>query len=237
MIICQNYTSLKKETDINMTLFLLLAVLFAFAQALVVHFDRRRLEHITKPAVMLFLLAYLFSENNGRTPLLWFSLGIFFSLAGDIFLIAPDRFLPGLVAFLLAHVCYIIGLNLPPAPLSALTLGLAIFIALTVFPVIRRILLAMRHSGQDALVAPVQIYATVITLMLLSALLTIFRTDWTISAAMLVGLGAFFFIASDVVLAWNKFVAPLTHGRLVNIVLYQLGQILLVIGAAMQFSG
>ncbi|GAB4487919.1 MAG: hypothetical protein OHK0031_11870 [Anaerolineales bacterium] len=220
-----------------MNFWILLALLFAAGEALAVWRENRRLEYFFKPAVMLCLLAFLLPGLAASAPLRWFALGIFFSLLGDLLLIEPDRFfLPGLAAFLLAHLAYIIGFNLPPAPPSALTFGLALFVALTVFPLIRRILLAMRASGQRALRTPVQAYATVITLMLLSALLTIFRTDWASGAALLAGGGAALFVASDVVLAWNKFVQPVARGKLLNILLYHLGQILLVLGVAAQFA-
>lgn len=220
-----------------MNFWILLAILAAAGQALAVYQEKRRLEYFFKPAVMLCLLAFLLPALMDSLPLRWFALGIFFSLLGDLLLIEPERyFLHGLVAFLLAHLGYIIGFNLPPMPPSALTFGLAIFVALTVFPLIRRILLALRASGQRALRMPVQAYATVITLMLLSALLTIFRSDWASRAALLAASGAILFVASDVVLAWNKFVQPIPRGKLLNITLYHLGQILLTLGALAQFA-
>ncbi len=220
-----------------MNLWIALAFLAAAGQAAAIYREKRRLEYFFKPAVMLCLLALLAPALAASLPLRWFALGLSFSLLGDLLLIEPDRFfLYGLAAFLLAHLAYIIGFNLPPMPPTALTFGLAIFVGISVFPLIRRILLALRASGQRALRLPVQAYATVITLMLLSALLTIFRSDWTSRAALLAASGAILFVASDVVLAWNKFVQPLARGRLVNILLYHLGQILLALGALAQFA-
>lgn len=220
-----------------MSVWIALAFLAAAGQALAVARENRRLEYFFKPAVMLCLLAFLAPVLAANLPPRYFALGIFLSLLGDLLLIEPDRFfLHGLAAFFLAHLAYIIGFNLPPMPPSALTFGLAIFVALTVFPLIRRILLALRASAQRALRAPVQAYATVITLMLLSALLTIFRVDWVSRAALLAASGAALFVASDVVLAWNKFVQPLARGRIINILLYHLGQILLALGVAAQFA-
>jgi hypothetical protein len=40
---------------------------------------------------------------------------------------------------------------------------------------------------------------------------------------------------SDSFLAWNKFVAPLPYGRLRVIVSYHVGQVLIVLGAALHF--
>jgi hypothetical protein len=60
--------------------------------------------------------------------------------------------------------------------------------------------------------------------------------SWNASAAALVSLGAFFFYISDIILAWNKFVAPIQHGRIYNIGAYHLGQIALIAGVITQFS-
>ena len=99
----------------------------------------KKVEYIAKPVSMLILLGPLvLVASFGSVPLICFSLGIFFSLVGDVFLMLSyarfsDRwFLPGLAAFLLAHVAYIIGLNIPMPDVSPLwSLGLGIILALT----------------------------------------------------------------------------------------------------------
>jgi len=59
---------------------------------------------------------------------------------------------------------------------------------------------------------------------------------WRAGAAILVSLGALLFYASDILLAWNKFVSPIKHGRMFNIGAYHLGQIGLIAGVVMQFG-
>jgi uncharacterized membrane protein YhhN len=164
-------------------------------------------------------------------------------MAGDVFLMIVDSknpnrwFLPGLVAFLLAHVAYIIALNSPLPDVSPFwSIALAIVLALTAARVLRRIIAGVRQQGQGKLAMPVAVYGTVITLMLLSALLTLYRADWDLSAAGLVGVGAVLFFLSDVLLAWNKFVAPIKNGRLANMITYHLGQLAIVVGAVIQFG-
>jgi uncharacterized membrane protein YhhN len=76
----------------------------------------------------------------------------------------------------------------------------------------------------------------VITIMLLSAILTILRTDWKTSASGLVSLGAILFYFSDIILARNKFVSPIRNGRVMNMVAYHLGQIVLITGVILQFG-
>jgi uncharacterized membrane protein YhhN len=137
----------------------------------------------------------------------------------------------------LAHVSYIAGLNIPLPEVSPIwSLGLAVVLALGAARILRRIIDGVRKKGLPRLVRPVGLYGTVITLMLLSALLTLNNTAWKTSAAGLVALGAVLFYFSDVLLAWNKFVKPIKNGRLVNMILYHLGQAALVAGVLIQFA-
>jgi len=199
----------------------------------------KRIEYYAKPTTMLLLFGYLaLAGGFGATPLIYFGLGIIFSLAGDLFLMFADHwFIPGLAAFLLAHVAYIIGLNTPFGASSlAWAIGIGMILAMTTAYVLRRILAGLRGKGQQRLVLPVLVYGTVITLMLISATLTIHRIDWKTSASGLVSLGAILFYFSDIILAWNKFVKPIRNGRLMNMAAYHLGQIALVVGIILQFG-
>jgi len=228
-----------------LTLLLFLAILVAaVADWVAVAKGWKKIEYIAKPITMVFLFGCLALVGGfSTTPLMFFGLGIFFSLAGDIFLMISyasfsDRwFLPGLAAFLLAHVAYIIGLNLPLGEPSLLwAIGIGVILAMTAARLLRRILAGVREKGLPRLVFPVVAYGTVITLMLLSAILTIYRVDWKTSASGLVSVGAILFYTSDIILAWNKFVRPIRNGRVMNIVAYHLGQIALIIGALVQFG-
>jgi uncharacterized membrane protein YhhN len=204
----------------------------------------KKVEYIAKPAAMLILLGLLALVGGfGSLPLICFSLGIFFSMAGDVFLMisyarfSERWFLPGLAAFLLAHVSYIVGLNTPLPNVSPIwSLGLAIILALGAARILRRIIDGVRQKGLPRLVRPVSLYGMVITLMLLSALLTLNNPAWKTSAGGLVALGAILFYFSDILLAWNKFVNPIKNGRLANMILYHLGQAALVAGVLIQFA-
>jgi uncharacterized membrane protein YhhN len=204
----------------------------------------KKIEYVAKPAAMLVLLGLLALVGRfSSLPLICFSLGIFFSLAGDVFLMISyarfsDRwFLPGLAAFLLAHISYIIGLNIPLPNVSPIwSLGLAVVLALTAARILRHIIDGVRRKGLPRLVRPVGLYGMVITLMVLSALLTLNNTTWKTYAAGLVAVGAILFYFSDVLLAWNKFVNPIKNGRLANMILYHLGQAALVAGVLIQFA-
>lgn len=220
-----------------MYILIILAFIFAALESLALWKNWRRLEFVAKPAVMACLFIWLAVTAGLNGALLWFGIGILFSLAGDIALMFMERFFVlGLVAFLLAHIAYLVGFNTPfPQTLGVWAIGIAIVIGVSAVRLMRRIVEGVRKT-QKRLTTPVIIYSTVITLMLLSALLTLFRPDWNSSAAYLVSFGAFLFYLSDIILAWNKFVTPVKNGRMLNIGLYHLAQIAIVIGVALQFG-
>jgi uncharacterized membrane protein YhhN len=215
---------------------IILAFIFAVLESLALWKGWRRLEFIAKPAMMVCLFLWLYITAGLRGAAFWFGIGILFSLAGDIALLFIERtFMLGLVAFLLAHIAYLIGFNSPrPEDPGIWAFAIAILLGLSAARLLRRLIAAVRMTNAR-LVTPVIIYSTVITLMLLSALLTLSNPAWAATPALLVSFGALLFYLSDIVLAWNKFIAPIRNGRMLNIGLYQLGQIAIVVGAVMQF--
>jgi uncharacterized membrane protein YhhN len=112
---------------------------------------------------------------------------------------------------------------------------LAILVALVFLRVYRRIAVGLEASGQISLKIPVLIYSLVISVMLLSALLTLAGDTWQAGAAILVSAGAILFFLSDTLLAWNKFVTPLQRGPLATIITYHLGQIAITVGATLHY--
>jgi uncharacterized membrane protein YhhN len=202
----------------------------------------KKIEYIAKPATMLLLLVTLKLVGGFGSPsLICFALGIILSLTGDVFLmisysrISNRWFLMGLGSFLLAHLAYILGLNIPFGSASpAWGIAIGILLALAASRFLRRILDGVRQKGLRRLLVPVVTYGVVITLMLLSAVLTLIRPDWKTSAAGLVSLGAILFYFSDAILAWNKFIRPIKHGRVWNMATYHLGQFALVAGIIFQ---
>lgn len=219
-----------------MLLWLILALIFAALEIVSVTRDIKRLEYVAKPAVMLCLFVWLYASTGLQGTIFWFGLGILFSLAGDVLLSFEQGFLPGLIAFLLAHLSYISGFRAEILNITAWSLILSVFIAINVGRLLRRIVGAMRLKGERGLVLPVIVYGTAISVMLYAAMSTIFDPTWKTSAAFFASIGAFCFCASDAILAWNKFVAPIQNGRTLNIVLYYLGQIGIIAGVIAQFG-
>jgi uncharacterized membrane protein YhhN len=85
------------------------------------------------------------------------------------------------------------------------------------------VLSALESSGRAKLRNPVLAYAVVISLMTVSA---------TASGNPVAAAGGLLFFFSDVIFAWYRFVKPVSWGQPVNIVMYQLGQALLVVSLA-----
>ncbi len=196
----------------------------------------KRLEYYAKPGVMLFLLAWLWSVSGFIGYLAWFALGLFFSLSGDVFLmLRHERFIAGLISFLLAHIAYTIGFTEAIPPFTLISFLIAVVVGISSVRIYRGVSNALVASGESKLKIPVLMYTIVISAMLFSALLTLERPEWSMLSSLIVSLGAVLFYLSDAFLAWNKFVQPVRHGRLIVIISYHLGQILIVIGAVTHY--
>lgn len=226
------------EWEELMTIWLILALIFAFLEAIAVSRNLQRLEYVAKPAVMICLFLWLYTTTSLQGNALWFGLGVLLSLVGDVLLMfSSDRFfLLGLAAFLLTHLFYIAGFREAAANISAWSLIWLAFIAVNASRLIRRIVEVMRLHREDKLVLPVVIYGIVISIMLYAAMSTIYDQSWKTSAAFFVSLGAILFVASDAILAWMRFVSPVKNGRVWNIALYYLGQIGIIAGVITQFG-
>lgn len=180
----------------------------------------RRLELVAKPAVMIGLIiaaALLNPANFIERGFFVVALG--FGLASDIFLMLPqDMFLLGLVTALVEHIAYIGGFRTRDfrADLMVLTVAVVIVSVLLILPPVYRAL----KDDYPSLVWPVIAYTAVFAVMVLSAGGT--------GSVIALG-GALLFFWSDGLLGYNRFVRPLSWGRLANIVLYHAGQALLVL--------
>jgi len=209
-----------------------LGLILAVVDWIAVAGEIKRLEWVFKPATLVAILigaGLLIGHTGPRRLGLWFLPALGFSLLGDILLMLPgDRwFAPGLGAFLVAQLCYIVGLNetLPPAS-SLWLLALVAVIDLIVLPPVVR---GARASGAAALQLPVVIYGVVLSLTLVSGWATWFRPTWPLVGRLTVSAGTTLFFASDLMLAWNKFVRQSRALEVGVIVTYHLAQIALAL--------
>jgi uncharacterized membrane protein YhhN len=203
------------------TIALVVAAVCAVANWIAKARDDRRLEYVAKPATLAALIvvaATLDPADPARRW--WFVAALVFSLAGDVLLMLPsDRFVEGLAAFLVAHVCYVVGFWVDPPGAVALVVAAVVVVAL-VAPLAVRILRAVRASGPRELLAPVGAYIAVIAAMVVSALA---------SGSAAAGAGAVLFAGSDSMIAWNRFVRPFALAAVAIMVTYHVGQALLVL--------
>lgn len=171
---------------------------------------------LVKPLPILALLGWLHDAPPSDYRR-WISLGLIFSLVGDVLLALPgDLFVYGLGAFLLAHLAYLKAYLSDCRRLALLPL----LIALGVGAALLGILLA---NGLGPLTVPVIIYGVVISAMLWRALARL-GTDVPRRSALLAAAGAVAFVFSDSVIGINRFVAPFNAAPYVIILSYWLGQ-------------
>jgi uncharacterized membrane protein YhhN len=132
--------------------------------------------------------------------------GLALSALGDLFLSRDGEkaFISGLVSFLVAHVAYIVlfaSIGQSPAMLLSLPLVLAAAVLIALSLALLRVIL--RHVSGELRV-PVMVYCTALVLMGLAA----FATERPLIIA-----GAVMFVASDAILAWEKFVETAASAR------------------------
>jgi len=225
---------------------LVLAIVLAVLHWVAVLIKSRWLVGATKPTMMLALIAWVWIYSDlpallaqpETFRLLWFVLGLSFSLAGDVFLLWPEHlFTPGLVAFLIGHVFYILGFSrlLLPGGAIVVCLVVAIVQAGWCVWVYRQLARGLEASGAARMKIPVGVYALVISIMLDSAIISLADPAWSKTPAVLVSVGALLFFTSDIMNSWNRFVAPILNERIKIMVAYHLGQLGLAVGATLHF--
>lgn len=178
---------------------------------------RRRLEHLLKPATLGLLIAVaVLLDPDSESQRAWFVGALFLSLAGDIFLMLPERFfVAGLGSFLLAHVAYIGGFWGSGEDLSerALLVGAAATLAAGL--VLGRIVVRGARARSPQLAVPVFVYVVAISMMVISAV-------GTKNPAAIAGAGLFYI--SDTLIAWNRFVGAISWAPVAIMITYHLAQ-------------
>ncbi|ALI02508.1 lysoplasmalogenase [Pseudomonas sp. FW306-02-F02-AA] len=171
---------------------------------------------LVKPLPVLALLGWLHDAPPSDYRR-WISLGLMFSVLGDVLLAWPgDLFVFGLGAFLVAHLVY---LKAYLSDCRRLALAPLIF-ALGVGAVLLGILIS---HGLGPLLVPVIVYGVAISAMLWRALARL-GSDVPKRSALLAAAGALAFVFSDSVIGISRFVVPFEAAPYVIILSYWLGQ-------------
>jgi alkenylglycerophosphocholine hydrolase len=175
-----------------------------------------------KAIPLLCLLLWLWPPRERYARLIWAGLAL--SLVGDLLLeLSPSMFLPGLGAFLLAHVAYVAayltvtrGPNLVRAiPFALVGVGAGVVL----------------WPGLGGLAPPVLAYVTVICAMLWRSTAMVGADNLARREQWLAVSGALMFAVSDGLLAFKLFVGPVAGAGYAIMTLYWAGQLCIALSA------
>ncbi len=209
--------------------FLTLAALLTAGLTIIGYYlrpPRRSLIYVCKPltTILIFLISLIpgtFLENIYAFAI---GTGLLFSLLGDIWeMLSRRHFLKALISFLITHICYALAfLSSTPA---GLFLWPAIPFALIGASILAYLWGALSAGMKAAVGAYVGVIVVMVTLAAGRALAQ--PTIGTLLAAA----GALLFLASDAVLAVNRFRKPFPSAQAVILATYFLGQALIALSA------
>ena len=176
---------------------------------------------IFKPMIMLLLMFYYSVIIEPENKL--YLAVLFFSFLGDVFLLFDSKtyFMLGLASFLIAHILLI---KIVFGVLKKSSISQKITAAIP-FAIIFFGLIFLLKDNLEGLLIPVIVYAFVITIFGVLALLN-YLVDKTIPNLVLLG-GALFFILSDSTLAINKFYQSEAYFPVFIMITYVLAQYLI----------
>jgi len=183
--------------------------------------------YFTKPLILVSLIVFFYKQGkhlNKSTRNITL-LALVFSLVGDVLLMFVNKsanfFISGLVAFLLAHVMYIL-VFLKSRNKTANVLPIVVILLIYASGVFYFV-----KDGLGDMLFPVLAYLLVILVMAATAFL---RKRSNRNSYILIFVGAIFFMISDSLLALNKFYQPLPLSNISIILTYALAQYLIVLG-------
>jgi uncharacterized membrane protein YhhN len=220
---------MSKKTKLFAFVYLIVFLTQLYAEYL----DSNVLRSISKPLIVLVLMVWIYLSTRLLKP---FHKNIFaglvFAWIGDILLmLQPGKssfFISGLVAFLLCHLCYIsafmLDYRLKPARKNPFILW-----AVIVFSVFCVVLFVYMRPHLGPMQNPVLIYAIIISVMAMMAVSRFGRVN--LFSFEIIFYGAVLFLFSDSMLAYNKFVEPLSNAGLIIMASYMIAQFLIVLGS------
>jgi uncharacterized membrane protein YhhN len=213
-------------------------IFYAMLCILVMLFEQMELEwsyYLTKPVPLLMIIIFfrLQTEVSANRKFINFMMaGFIASMAGDILLMFSNRgeqwFISGLIAFLTAHVMYMLGFvsqTLRDRPWTQ-HWGQLAFATLIVVYGAEFFILNRQYFG--SLKIPVMVYCIAITAMGVAA--TMRDRDKNPGGYMRVLIGVVFFIISDSLLAANKFIEEFAGAGPAILVTYFFAQYMIATG-------
>jgi uncharacterized membrane protein YhhN len=220
----------------NKKFWVILFLLVLAADLFAVYNSNETLRYITKPLLMPLLIIYFMAETNSFISSLkkWIVLALVFSWGGDVLLmfesINSNFFIFGLIAFLIAHIFYILFYE-NVIRKEGLSKNYWWFLPVIIYYIALIYLLSPRLGDMKL---PVRIYGIVISYMLIQALQA-GRIKNMRAATLMIG-GAALFITSDSILAINKFYEPFKYAGIAIMLTYGIAQLLITLGAVKYIS-
>jgi uncharacterized membrane protein YhhN len=210
---------------------LILFIIVLVADCIGIWKNNEWLQYVSKPLIIPALVFHFLclAEPRNYFSGKWVVVGLLFSWIGDVLLMFVAKneifFLLGLASFLIAHIFYIVFFHqlrvkekVKPKPLL-----------LVVVVIYYAGLISWLSPYLADMKIPVYIYGIVISFMFMLAMHMLYIKNKVAGQWMMVG--ALLFVASDSVLAFNKFYQPFEMAGIIIMVTYGLAQLFIVEGA------
>ena len=214
----------------NKSLFLKGFLLIAAINLLLIVLDYATITRFLKPFLMPLLFLYVYYQEAFSTKK-FLLLGLTFSWIGDILLLFAAKgelfFIAGLLSFLTAHVFYIYLFS-KLGTTEAYKKNLVFWAGFIIIVLYLQSLLALLLPKIGTLKIPVSVYAVTISVMLAFAWRGYF--SWNPSTRFFILFGAMAFVASDSLLAINKFYSPFEYASFLIMATYLAAQYGIVSG-------
>ena len=221
----------------GITIYVLVLMLHLFAQLLGYTSIQYGSKLVLLPLLMLYFYAQPFFVTAPNTKYL-ILIGLFGSFLGDAFLLSDALFIPGMIAFMTTHIFNIIffskihGLKQPKSTAFKVSSSLLLCFCWFVYFQLK--------TAIGPLIYPILVYMALICLAALMAIHVSNNKPTKMIANLFWTPGMLFFIASDAVLAFNKFSwsmqSPIDNIGIVTMATYGIAQLLLVKGFQLYFA-
>ncbi len=200
-------------------------------------FGKHRVMYVFKPSTMVFLILWTFFVSHWKGDFIFIAVGLILGLLGDILLMLRARFfLGGLAAFMFSQIWYMVALNRSPLPQNSLAyIGGGVILVIAFFPVFEIIRTIQKRKGPKRLISGVILYSLVEGTFLVFSSFTFYKTDWPLAHALLFTCGAAFFVVSDIMLGFDRFVRSIPHGRTLVHITYHFAQFAIAFAALQHF--
>ena len=221
----------------GITIYLLILMLHLFAQLLGYTSLQYGSKLVLLPLLMLFFYVQPFFATAAKSKYL-ILFGLFGSFLGDAFLLSEAYFIPGMIAFMITHIFNILFFH-PLKPKMGES-KMKLYVSIILLAAFCAFVYFFLKDAMGTLIYPILVYMILIST---SALYTV-RASLNEKANKIADLfwtpGMLFFIASDAVLAFNKFYwstqSPIDNIGLVTMATYGIAQMLLVKGFQLYFA-